>query len=173
LLILANGQAGNPKLEERKNAGTKAFKQALDELLLELARMIVRDGEGATKEVTLIVRGARTVEEARTMAFTVANSPLVKTAFFGEDANWGRILAALGRSGVPFDPGQVDLYYGSVPLVKQGLGLGPEQEIPASRVLRKKAFTVTVDLHLGRAKAAVYTCDLSLDYVRINADYRT
>jgi glutamate N-acetyltransferase / amino-acid N-acetyltransferase len=173
LLIMANGLAGNPKLENRKSAGAMAFKKALDQLLLDLARMIVRDGEGATKEVTLIIKGARTVEEARTMGFSVANSPLVKTALFGEDANWGRILAALGRSGVAFDPAQVDLYFGSIPLVRQGLGLGPEQEIPASRVLKKKAFTITVDLHQGRAKAAVYTCDLSLDYVRINADYRT
>jgi glutamate N-acetyltransferase/amino-acid N-acetyltransferase len=173
LLILANGLAGNPKLEDRKSAGAKAFKKALDQLLLDLARMIVRDGEGATKEVTLIIKGARTVEEARTLGFTVANSPLVKTALFGEDANWGRILAALGRSGVSFDPARVDLFFGPVPLVKQGLGLGPEQEIPASRVLKKKALTITVDLHQGRAKATVYTCDLSLDYVRINADYRT
>jgi glutamate N-acetyltransferase/amino-acid N-acetyltransferase len=173
LLIMANGLAGNPKLEDRKTAGAKAFKKALDQLLLELARMIVRDGEGATKEVTLIIKGARTAEEARTLGFTVANSPLVKTALFGEDANWGRILAALGRSGVPFDPSRVDIFFGLVPLVKKGLGLGPEQEIPASRVLKKKALTITVDLHQGRAKAAVYTCDLSLDYVRINADYRT
>jgi glutamate N-acetyltransferase/amino-acid N-acetyltransferase len=173
LLILANGRAGNPKLEDRKSTGAKAFQKALDQLLLDLARMIVRDGEGATKEVTLLIKGARTVEEARTLGFTVANSPLVKTALFGEDANWGRILAALGRSGVSFDPARVDLFFGSVPLVKQGLGLGPEQELPASRVLKKKALTITVDLHQGRAKAAVYTCDLSLDYVRINADYRT
>ena len=173
LLIMANGLAGNPKLEDRKSAGAKAFKKALDQLLLDLARMIVRDGEGATKEVTLLIKGARTVEEARTLGFTVANSPLVKTALFGEDANWGRILAALGRSGVPFDPARVDLFFGSVPLVKRGLGLGPKQEIPASRVLKNKALTITVDLHQGRAKAAVYTCDLSLDYVRINADYRT
>lgn len=173
LLILANGQAGNPPLADRKSAGAKDFKKVLDHLLLALARMIVRDGEGATKEVRLIIKGARTAEEARTIGFTVANSPLVKTALFGEDANWGRILAALGRSGVAFDPARVDLFFGSVPLVKQGLGLGPEQEIPASRVLRKKAFTITVDLHQGRAKAAVYTCDLSLNYIRINADYRT
>ena len=173
LLIMANGLAGNPKLEDRKSAGAKAFKKALDQLLLDLARMIVRDGEGATKEVTLLIKGARTVEEARTLGFTVANSPLVKTALFGEDANWGRILAALGRSGVSFDPARVDLFFGPVPLVKQGLGLGPEQELPASRILKKKALTITVDLHQGRAKATVYTCDLSLDYVRINADYRT
>jgi glutamate N-acetyltransferase / amino-acid N-acetyltransferase len=173
LLIMANGQAGNTKLENRKSTGAKAFKKALDQLLLDLARMIVRDGEGATKEVTLIIKGARTVAEARTLGFTVANSPLVKTALFGEDANWGRILAALGRSGVPFDPAQVDIFFGSVPLVKKGLGLGPEQEIPASRVLKKKALTITVDLHQGRAKATVYTCDLSLDYIRINAEYRT
>jgi glutamate N-acetyltransferase/amino-acid N-acetyltransferase len=173
LLIMANGLAGNPKLENHKSTGANVFKKALDQLLLDLARMIVRDGEGATKEVKLLIKGARTVEEARTLGFTVANSPLVKTALFGEDANWGRILAALGRAGVSFDPAQVDIFFGSVPMVKKGLGLGPEQEIPASRVLKKKALTITVDLHQGRAKATVYTCDLSLDYIRINADYRT
>ena len=173
LMIMANGEAGNPPLADRKSAGAQEFKKVLDHLLLDLARMIVRDGEGATKEVRLIIKGARTAAEARTMGFTVANSPLVKTALFGEDANWGRILAALGRSGIPFDPARVDLFFGSVPLVKKGMGLGAEQEIPASRVLKKKAFTITVDLHQGRAKAAVYTCDLSLDYIRINADYRT
>jgi glutamate N-acetyltransferase / amino-acid N-acetyltransferase len=173
LLILANGQAGNPPLADRKSVGAKEFKKALDHLLLSLARLIVRDGEGATKEVRLLIKGARTAEEARTLGFTVANSPLVKTALFGEDANWGRILAALGRSGVSFDPDRVDLFIGTVPLVKHGMGLGPEQEIPASRVLKKKAFTITVDLHQGRAKAVIYTCDLSLDYIRINADYRT
>ena len=173
LLIMANGLAGNPTLEDRKSAGAKAFKKALDQLLLDLAKMIVRDGEGATKEVTVLIKGARTVEEARTLGFTVANSPLVKTALFGEDANWGRILAALGRAGVPFDPAQVDIFFGSVPMVKNGLGLGPDQEIPASRILKKKALTITVDLHQGRARAAIYTCDLSLDYIRINADYRT
>jgi glutamate N-acetyltransferase/amino-acid N-acetyltransferase len=173
VLVLANGRAGNPPLADPKSAGARAFSRALNQVLLGLAKMIVQDGEGATKQVELIVRGARTAEEARIMGFTVANSPLVKTALFGEDANWGRILAALGRSGVAFDPNLVDVFFDRIQMVGQGLGLGAEAESRASRVLKKAAFTITVDLHLGRARASVLTCDLSLDYIKINAHYRT
>ena len=173
VLVLANGRAGNPPLADPKNAETRAFSRTLNQVLLGLAKMIVQDGEGATKQVELIVRGARTAEEARIMGFTVANSPLVKTALFGEDANWGRILAALGRSGVAFDPNLVDVFFDRIQMVGQGLGLGAEAESRASRVLKKAAFTITVDLHQGRARASVLTCDFSLDYVKINAHYRT
>lgn len=173
VLALANGRAGNPPLTDSKNMAARSFSRALNKVLLGLAKMIVRDGEGATKQVELIIRGARTAAEARIMGFTVAESPLVKTALFGEDANWGRILAALGRSGIAFDPGKVDLFFGPVQVVGRGISLGSDREAPASRVLTKSAFTVTVDLHLGKARASVFTCDLSLDYVKINAHYRT
>ncbi len=135
--------------------------------------MCVRDGEGATKDITLRIEGARNEEEARTLALTVAHSPLVKTALFGQDANWGRILAALGRSGVSFDPEKVDIYFDHIQIVKNGISKGPKEEARAGAVLKKRSLTIRIDLHQGSADIQVYTCDLSLDYVRINADYRT
>ena len=173
VLVLANGLAGNPLLEDHKSAGARTFGRALDGLLLSLARMIVKDGEGATKEVALRIEGARNEQEARTLAMTVATSPLVKTALFGQDANWGRILAALGRSGVSFDPEKVDLFFDDLMVVKNGISQGDKVEGLAGKVLKKSALTIRVDMHQGKAKTIVYTCDLSLDYVRINADYRT
>ncbi len=173
VLVMANGLAGNPVLDDLQTPGARIFSRALDQLLLKLARMIVQDGEGATKEVSIRIEGARTKEEARTLAMTVALSPLVKTALFGQDANWGRILAALGRSGIPFDPDQVDIYFDRIQLVKNGISKGPKEEIQAGLVLKKPSLTIRIDLHQGSAKTQVYTCDLSLDYVRINADYRT
>lgn len=173
VLVLANGRAGNPLLEDEKSPGARAFGQALDAMLLSLARMIVKDGEGATKFVTLQIEGARSEEEAKTLAATVATSPLVKTALFGQDANWGRILAALGRSGVPFDPERVDLFFDDLPMVKNGISQGAEGESLAGEVFKKPALTIRIDLHQGTARTLFYTCDLSLDYVRINADYRT
>jgi glutamate N-acetyltransferase/amino-acid N-acetyltransferase len=149
------------------------WSRALDQILLNLAKMIARDGEGATKKVTLQIEGARTEGEAKTLAMTIANSPLVKTAFFGQDANWGRIMAAMGRAGVPFDPDQVDIYFGQVQVVEKGLGKGPEQELLAGRLMKKPAFTIRIHLHQGPAGIKVYTCDFSPDYVHINAEYRT
>jgi len=173
VLVLANGLAGNLVLNDPDNAGARIFSRALNQILLKLARMIVQDAEGGTKEVTIQIDRAKTEEEARTLAMTVATSPLVKTALFGEDANWGRILAALGRSGVSFDPGKVDIYFDGIQLVKNGISKGPKEETQAGAVLKKSALTIRIDMHQGTIKTLVYTCDLSLDYVRINADYRT
>ena len=150
VLVLANGLAGNPLLEDHKSAGARIFGRTLDGLLLSLAKMIVKDGEGATKAVTLQIKGARNEQEARTLAMTVATSPLVKTALFGQDANWGRILAALGRSGVSFDPEKVDLYFDGLLVVKNGIGQGDKVEGLAGEVLKKTALTIRVDLHQGR-----------------------
>lgn len=173
VLIMANGLAGNPLLTDSGSEGARTFGRALEGLLLKLAKMIVKDGEGATKAVTLELEGARNEQEARTLAMTVATSPLVKTALFGQDANWGRILAALGRSGVSFDPEKVDLYFDGLQVVKNGIGQGVKAETLAGEVLKKSALTIRIAMHQGKARTIVYTCDLSLDYVRINADYRT
>ncbi|MBI4767560.1 MAG: bifunctional glutamate N-acetyltransferase/amino-acid acetyltransferase ArgJ [Deltaproteobacteria bacterium] len=173
ILVMANGLAGNPVLDQPRTNGARLFSSALDQVLFELARMCVRDGEGATKDITLQVQGARNEEEARILALTVAHSPLVKTALFGQDANWGRILAALGRSGVSFDPERVDIYFDRVQIVKNGISKGPKEEVRAGAVLKKRSLTIRIDLHQGSAETRIYTCDLSLDYVRINADYRT
>ncbi|WP_457572936.1 bifunctional glutamate N-acetyltransferase/amino-acid acetyltransferase ArgJ [Desulfolithobacter sp.] len=173
VLILANGAAGNPWIDEENRAAGELFASALDGVLKDLALQIVADGEGATKLVTIRIVGARDFEGAMSAAQTIANSALVKTAFFGEDANWGRIIAALGRSDCPFSPDRVGIWFDEVQMVENGQSCGPEAEVAATRVLKKDRFTVTVDLFDGSESAEVYTCDFSLDYVKINADYRT
>jgi glutamate N-acetyltransferase/amino-acid N-acetyltransferase len=170
VLFLANGASGvaadNPD-------GRRALQEVLDEALLELARLCVKDGEGATKLVEVRVRGALSDPDARRLADAVANSSLVKTALFGQDANWGRILAAAGRAGVAIDPDGIDVYFDDVRMVKDGLGQGVALEAAATAVLRKPEFVITVDLKMAGGQASVLTCDLSIDYVKINADYRS
>ncbi|MBU0673969.1 MAG: bifunctional glutamate N-acetyltransferase/amino-acid acetyltransferase ArgJ [Proteobacteria bacterium] len=172
VLLLASGMAGNVALIPDEE-GAALFQSALDELLKDLALQIVRDGEGATKFITIRVSGARSETEARQAAGTVADSSLVKTAFFGEDANWGRIIAALGRSGAWFDPNRVDIGFDGIMMVKNGLGQGGAVEAQATAVLKQKEFSVNIDLKAGSSSAEYYTCDFSLDYVKINADYRS
>ena len=173
VLVMANGAAGNDWIDEDNPVGQEIFADALHKIFKELAVMIVADGEGATKLVTVRVCGARDRDGAMSAAQAIANSALVKTAFFGEDANWGRIIAALGRSGCHFRPDRVSIAFDQVVMVENGLGLGKAVEARASEVLKQKEFTVTVDLRDGMETAEVLTCDLSYDYVKINADYRT
>ena len=154
-------------------ASKAVFQGVLDELMLGLAKWVVKDAEGSNKLVDITVRGARSDGDARRVAEAVAHSPLVKTAIFGEDANWGRILAAAGRSGAELDPGRVDIFIGPVRMVAAGLGCGKEVEAAATRVLKEDEFGITIDLHLGEGRAVMYTCDFSIDYVKINADYRS
>ncbi|MDY0269206.1 bifunctional glutamate N-acetyltransferase/amino-acid acetyltransferase ArgJ [Trichloromonas sp.] len=172
VLLLASGVAGNAPIAAGSKAD-EAFQTLLDEVLLELAKMIVRDGEGATKLVRVEVTGAASDAEARQAACSVATSSLVKTAFFGQDANWGRIIAAVGYSGAQVDPEKVDIRFGEIPVVKDGLGTGKELEAKATEILKTPEFTVTVDLKLGSGRAYYYTSDLTYDYVKINADYRS
>ena len=172
VLILASGAAENAEIV----AGTPEaadFSALLAEVLLSLAKMIVRDGEGATKLVTIEVRGARDDGQARLAACSVATSSLVKTAFFGQDANWGRIIAAVGYSGAEVDPERVDIAFDAVPVVRNGLGTGSELEAEATQVLHRPEFTVSIDLNLGDGSGTYYTSDLTYDYVRINGDYRS
>ena len=173
VLVMANGVAGNKWIDDQNPKDQKLFEETLEDVLRELAMKIVADGEGATKCITIRVCGAKEAEEAEQMARTVANSSLVKTAFFGQDANWGRIVAAMGRCGVRFHPEQVDIAFGSVVVVKNGIGQGAEAERQAANILQQKNITVSIDLKDGNACEEVYTCDLSVDYVKINADYRT
>lgn len=173
VLVMANGVAGNTWIDEDNPEGKNDFEEAMVDVLQDLAMQIVADGEGATKVVTICVKGARDEEGAMSGAHTIANSALVKTAFFGEDANWGRIIAALGRSDCYFVPEKVSIYFDDVQMVENGIGMGDKAEAACSAVLKKDRFTVTVDLQDGMEAAEVYTCDLSLDYVKINADYRT
>ncbi len=170
VIVLANGLSG---LHLKNKPCKKAFQKTLNAVLSTLALQIVRDGEGATKLVSVQVRGAATEEDARKVAYTVAESPLVKTAFFGQDANWGRIIAAVGRAGVPVRPETIQVYFDDVQMVKDGQGCGPEAEEAATEILTKDRFSVRIDLKQGTKAAAVHTCDFSLNYVKINADYRT
>ncbi|MCF6238478.1 MAG: bifunctional glutamate N-acetyltransferase/amino-acid acetyltransferase ArgJ, partial [Candidatus Marinimicrobia bacterium] len=172
VLVLANGAAGNSEIQPGSPEAA-LFQDALDGLLKDLAMQIVKDGEGATKLVTIKVLGAANNSEAARAARTIANSPLVKTAFYGEDPNWGRIIAALGRSGAEFEQEKVDIYFDDVQMVKDGLGLWQEAEAKAAEVLKHESFAVTVDLNTGKGDSEIYTCDFSLDYIKINADYRT
>lgn len=170
---MASGLAGNAVLGSDDDAGAARFGEMVATVCRDLARMIVKDGEGATKLVTVEVTGAGTDDQARLAAFTVAQSPLVKTALFGEDANWGRILGALGRSGAEFDPEGAKVYFDDVLVYSDGAGVADVEE-PATAVMRRPEFVIRVDLGAGEGgRFEVLTCDLSVEYIRINADYRS
>ena len=172
VLLLANGAAGGTLITEGSEAAA-VFEQHLQRVLLDLAKMIVRDGEGATKMVHIRVTGAKDVAAARTAARSVATSALVKTAFFGEDANWGRIIAAVGYSGIELNQERIAISFDDVPIVANGLAIGPDSEVRAAAILKKDSFTVTINLHMGSEEASYYTSDLNYEYIKINADYRT
>ena len=170
VLMLANGLSG----AVIETPGDKAiFQEVIDRILLDLAKQLVRDGEGVTKLVEIIVQGSASDSDARKVADTVAHSPLVKTAFFGEDANWGRIIGAVGRAGVDVDPDRIDLFFNDIQMVKAGMGCGKAVEVEATKVLKKSEFTVVVNLNMGQGFGSMITCDFSVDYVKINADYRS
>jgi glutamate N-acetyltransferase/amino-acid N-acetyltransferase len=169
LFLLASGAA--PAKPVSGGAEAKIFEKALFDVLDSLSRDLARDGEGATRLVEIAVVGASDQEQARKAAKTVAESPLVKTAFFGRDANWGRILAALGRSGAVFDPYKVDLDLDSVPWVRSGCDNGREKE--ASEVMEKKEYKLTINLNCAGASYSMLTCDFSFKYVEINGSYRS
>ncbi len=170
VLMMANGLSG---VVLQHTDHKDVFQKVLDSILLDLAKQLVRDGEGVTKLVEIIVRGAASDADAEKIADTVAHSPLVKTAFFGEDANWGRIIGAVGRAGVDVYPDRIDLYFDDVQMVKSGLGCGKAVESEATKVLKKPEFTVTIHLNQGQGVGSMITCDFSVDYVKINADYRS
>ena len=172
VLCLANGMAGNRPIKE----GTQAFRQfvqLLTEACQPLALAICRDGEGVTKVVKIEVAGAKHRSEARQVAQTIGTSNLVKTALFGEDANWGRVMAAIGRAGVPLNPSKVAVSFGGIPMVRKGVGLGLRAERRIAKVFQRKEFTIRVELGQGRHHCHLWTTDLSYDYVRINASYRS
>ena len=172
VLCLANGMAGN-ELIEAGSIAQRQFEGMLAAICRTMALKICWDGEGVTKVVKISVAGAPSAEAARQVADTIATSSLVKTALFGEDANWGRVMAAIGRSGVRIDPSKLSLRFGEVVMVKNGQGLGVQAERRLSKVFRRKEFTIRVDLRLGKAVSEIWTTDLSLDYVKINASYRS
>jgi glutamate N-acetyltransferase/amino-acid N-acetyltransferase len=170
VILLANGLSG---LNLEDTACGDVFQRILDEVLYTLALQIVQDGEGATKLVSVQVAGAPSDTEARQVAYTVAHSPLVKTALFGEDANWGRIMAAVGRSGIPVNSEKIDISFEDIFMVRDGLGCGQEAEEAATEIMKTNRFSITIDLKMGNGNAIVHTCDLTTGYIRINADYRS
>ena len=175
VLVLANGLAGNKPITE-KNADYDAFKKALSALSFKLSELVVRDGEGATKFITVKVLNAPSIEDARKAARSVTTSSLVKTAIFGEDANWGRVMVAVGYSGAVLNPNIVDMYIesnaGKEQMMKDGMGLAFSEE-NARKILEQKDISLIVDLNMGVFEATAWTCDFSYDYVKINADYRS
>jgi glutamate N-acetyltransferase/amino-acid N-acetyltransferase len=173
-IVMATGKAGNALISDAHSAEAQAFAQALTGLAQQLAQAIVRDGEGATKFIRVEVEGGTTVAESRQVAYAIAHSPLVKTAFFASDPNLGRILAAVGYAGVAdLDASKIDLFLDDVHVAHQG-GRHPQyREEDGQRVMKQSEITVRVQLHRGGAHATIWTCDLSHDYVSINADYRS
>jgi glutamate N-acetyltransferase/amino-acid N-acetyltransferase len=171
-LIMANGMAENPQIIAGTPEAT-VFETALNNVLLSLAQLIVKDGEGATKFVTITVNGAKTDADAKRAAMAIANSSLVKTAFYGQDANWGRIFAAVGYSGAEVDQMLMSLHFDSVCMARKGIFAGGNAEVLGTEVLKQKEFTVTVDLGLGNGTSTVFTSDLTHEYISINADYRS
>jgi glutamate N-acetyltransferase/amino-acid N-acetyltransferase len=169
-LLIANGLSG---VIINNDAARTQFQRVLDEVMMSLAKQLIKDGEGATKLVEIAVKGAKTNADALQIADTIAHSNLLKTALFGEDANWGRILAAAGRSGIPLKPDVIDVYFADVMMVKNGMGCGKKIEAEATRVLKQSEFVLTIDLKEGTGTASVFTCDFSIDYVKINASYRS
>ncbi len=174
-LVMANGLAENPEIIG-KGEDYEAFREALRTVTLSLAKDMVRDGEGASKLIEFIVEGAHSNEDAVTLANSVITSNLVKTAFFGEDANWGRVLAALGYSGAPFDPNNVSITFtsaaGSIQLMDHGTPINFDEE-KAAKILAEREVTVLAELFQGEGSATAWGSDLTYEYVRINGDYRS
>jgi glutamate N-acetyltransferase/amino-acid N-acetyltransferase len=171
VLVLANGEAKNKTIKDHTEE-YQLFVAALEYVLIKLAKMIARDGEGATKLVEILVTGAKTEEDAAQAAKAVANSNLVKTAIHGSDANWGRILAAVGYSGIDFNPDLVEISFDDVQILKKNYEIVLDEE-KAKAALSKDSVVVTIDLNQGPANARVWTCDLTKEYVHINASYRS
>ncbi len=175
VLLLANGMAGNP-LIDRENEDYAVFKEALNYVNTELAKKIAGDGEGATCLFEVKVIGAESKEQAVTLSKSVITSSLTKAAIYGHDANWGRILCAMGYSGASFDPDRVDLYFesaaGKLKIIENGVSTGYSEEM-ATKILSEEYVTATADIKMGEASATAWGCDLTHEYVNINADYRS
>lgn len=170
VLVMANGLAGN----DAPDAGElRDFARGLGRVMEDLATMIVKDGEGATKVVQVKIRGAATPRDAETAARVVANSSLVKTAFYGQDPNWGRIMGALGRSGIEMVEEKVGIWINDIQIVANGLGTGTDSEHRAAQQMKEESFDLVIDLQQGDHADRVITCDLTHEYVSINADYRS
>ena len=173
VLAFATGKAGNAPLGSYADAGADAFAAALRDICLQLAHLVVRDGEGAKKFIAIHVSGAAHDDSARRVGLAIANSPLVKTAIAGEDANWGRVVMAVGKAGEPADRDLLSISFGSTQVARHGLPVDGYDETPVAAHLKGQEIEIGVDLGLGTGRASVWTCDLTHGYISINADYRS
>jgi glutamate N-acetyltransferase/amino-acid N-acetyltransferase len=173
VLAFATGAAGNVPLASFDNAGADAFDAALSQVCRELAHLVVRDGEGASKFISVTVEGAESDASAHRIALSIANSPLVKTAIAGEDANWGRIVMAVGKAGEPAERDKLAIRFGATQVASGGLAVEDYDEAPVAAHLKGQDIDIGVDLGLGEGRATVWTCDLTHGYISINADYRS
>ncbi|MFU0505997.1 bifunctional glutamate N-acetyltransferase/amino-acid acetyltransferase ArgJ [Pseudaminobacter sp. NGMCC 1.201702] len=176
LLLFATGAAagrGAPKIDDAKDARLAQFKRALNKILKNLALQVVRDGEGARKQVEVTVTGAKSARSAKRIALAIANSPLVKTAVAGEDANWGRVVMAVGKSGEPADRDLLSIWFGDNRLAHNGERDPAYSEEQTSAYMKRDEIVIRADIGIGRGKATVWTCDLTKEYVAINGDYRS
>jgi glutamate N-acetyltransferase/amino-acid N-acetyltransferase len=176
LLIFATGAAarhGAPRITSETDPRLAPFKRALNRLLENLALQVVRDGEGARKEIEIAVTGAKSARSAKRIALSIANSPLVKTAVAGEDANWGRVVMAVGKAGEPADRDRLAIWFGDIRVAHEGERDPGYSEAAVSGYMKNDRIRIGVDIGLGRGKATVWTCDLTKEYVAINGDYRS
>lgn len=173
VLAFATGKAGNAPLSSFDDSGADAFQAALTDLCRQLAHLVVRDGEGATKFIAVRVTGASSDASAHRVALSIANSPLVKTAIAGEDANWGRVVMAVGKAGEPAERDKLSISFGGVEVAREGLVVEGYDEAPVAAHLKGSDIDITADLGLGEGSATVWTCDLTHGYISINADYRS
>jgi len=173
VLAFATGKAGNAPITGPDSAGADAFAAALRDVCRQLAHLVVKDGEGAQKFIQIAVTGAVSDESARKVGLAIANSPLVKTAIAGEDANWGRVVMAVGKAGEPADRDRLSIGFGGVWCAREGLPLADYDEAPVAAHLKGREVSIEVDLGLGKGRATVWTCDLTHGYISINADYRS
>ena len=173
VLAFATGAAGNAVLEDDDSAGADAFRAALADLCRQLALLVVRDGEGATKLIEVTVEGAESDRSAHRIAMSVANSPLVKTAIAGGDANWGRVVMAVGKAGEPAERDRLAIRFGATQVAEAGVAVDGYDEAPVAAHLAGQTVEIGVDLGLGDGRATVWTCDLTHGYISINADYRS
>jgi glutamate N-acetyltransferase/amino-acid N-acetyltransferase len=173
VLAFATGKAGNARLSSMDDAGADAFAAALADMCRQLAHLVVRDGEGARKFIEINVEGAVSDDSARTIALSIANSPLVKTAIAGEDANWGRVVMAVGKAGEPAERDRLAIRFGATQVAVGGMAVEGYDETPVAAHLKGQEIDIGVDIGLGSGRATVWTCDLTHGYIDINADYRS
>jgi glutamate N-acetyltransferase/amino-acid N-acetyltransferase len=173
LMMFATGKAGNARIGRAADPKLKAFRKALNDVLANLAEQVARDGEGARKLVEITVEGAASNASARKIAMSIANSPLVKTAIAGEDANWGRVVMAVGKAGEPADRDKLSIWFGGIRVAHKGARDPSYDEAKVSEKMKEQVIPLKVALGMGKGRDRVLTCDLTKEYVAINGDYRS